>query len=101
MLFRVLYINTALLYFTILSTESQFRSLNMREDEVLKSALSMIRAARFCNFAKRSKLAQDVDPQVSDPNLSKGVYTLDKNVFEHQSEHIQQVVSKVRFLRIY
>ena len=39
----------------------------MREEGVSKSAFSMIRAARFCNLAKRSKFVQDVDPQVTDP----------------------------------
>ena len=32
MLLRALYFNTALFYFTLLSTESKFRSLNMREE---------------------------------------------------------------------
>ena len=66
-LFRALYVNTALLYLIRLSTGSQFRSLNIREEGVLKSALSIILAARFCNFDKRSILAQDVDPQVTEP----------------------------------
>ena len=67
MLLRALYVKTALLYFTLFSTESQLRFLNMRDEGVSKSAFSMVRAARFCNLAKRSKFVQDVDPQVTDP----------------------------------
>ena len=59
--------STALLYFNLLSIESQLGSRNIREDGVSKSAVSMIRAARFCNFDSRSIFALDVVPQVIEP----------------------------------
>ena len=57
-----LYIRTALLYFVLLLTESQSSSLNIRADGLSKSALNIVRAARFCNFDNLSILAVDVDP---------------------------------------
>ena len=43
-------IRTAFLKLVLLPTESQSSSLDRRADEVSKSALSIIRAARFCKF---------------------------------------------------
>ena len=40
----------ALLYLGLFSIDGLFSSLNMAEDGVSKSTLSMIRAARFCIF---------------------------------------------------
>ena len=66
-LFNALYIKTALLNFSLSATESQPSSLNINADDVLNSACEIIRAARFCNFAKRSMFALEVAPQETEP----------------------------------
>ena len=54
-LFSALYVNTALLYIKRLGTESHSSLSNMIVEGVMKSALKMIRAARFCKNIKRFK----------------------------------------------
>ena len=64
---NALYVRTALLYISLLSIEGQPSSLNMSADGVLKSALRIILAARFCSLRSRSRLEVDVEPQITDP----------------------------------
>ena len=66
-LFSALYVNTALLYIKRLGTESHSSLSNMIVEGVIKSALNMIRAARFCNLERRSIFAAVVFPQVLQP----------------------------------
>ena len=68
-LFSALYVNTALLYIKRLGTESHSSLSNMIVEGVIKSALNMIRAARFffCNLERRSIFAAVVLPQVLQP----------------------------------
>ena len=54
-LFNALYIRTTLFYISLLSIEGQPSSLNMSADGVLKSALRIILAARFCSLRSRSR----------------------------------------------
>ena len=61
-----LYVNTTLLYIKRLGTESHSSLSNIVEG-VIKSALNMIRAARFCNLERRSLFAAVVFPQVLQP----------------------------------
>ena len=56
----------ALLYLSLFSIDGQFSSLNMAEDGVSKSALSMIRADRFCSFDTLSMFVLDAAPHVID-----------------------------------
>ena len=65
--FNALYVRTALLYISLLSIEGQPSSLNMSADDVLKSALRIILAARFCSLRSCSRLEVDVEPQITDP----------------------------------
>ena len=51
-LFSAIYVNTALLYIKRLGTESHSSLSNMIVEGVIKSALKMIRAARFCNLER-------------------------------------------------
>ena len=67
MLFKALYVRTAVLYLILLATDAQPSSWNMDADDVSKSALRMILAARFCSFTNLSIFAEDVDPQVTEP----------------------------------
>ena len=53
-LFNALYVSTALLYLSRFETENQPSPLNISSDGVLNSQCKIIRAARFCNFDKRS-----------------------------------------------
>ena len=53
-LLSALYVNTALLYIKCLGMESHSSLSNMIVEGVIKSALKMIRAARFCNLERRS-----------------------------------------------
>ena len=66
-LFSALYVNIALMYIKRLGTESHSSLSNMIVEGVIKSALKMIRAARFCNLERRSIFAAVVFPQVLQP----------------------------------
>ena len=66
-LFSALYVNTALLYIKRLGMESHSSLSNMIVEGVIKSALNMIRAARFCNLERRSIFAAVLFPQVLQP----------------------------------
>ena len=48
-------------------TESQPSSLNMSADGVVKSACSIILAARVCSLDRRSIFPLEVAPQVTEP----------------------------------
>ena len=56
-LFSALYVKTALLYIKCLGTASHSNLSNMIVEGVIKSALNMICAARFCNLERRSIFA--------------------------------------------
>ena len=66
-LFSALYVNSALLYIKLLGTESHSSLSNIIVEGVIKSALNMIRAARFSNLERRSIFAAVVFPQVLQP----------------------------------
>ena len=66
-LLNALQVNTALLYLILALTDSQPSSRSIVEDGVSKSAWSMIRAARFCNFDSLLIFVEDVDPHVTEP----------------------------------
>ena len=51
---------------SLLDTESQPSSLNICSDGVLNSACSIILAARFCHFDRRSICVPAVDPRVTE-----------------------------------
>ena len=51
---------TALLYFNRLLTGSHLNSWNMSDDEVVKSAHSIIRAVRFGSFIILSRFVEEV-----------------------------------------
>ena len=65
--FKALYVNTALLKFILFGTENQPSSLNIVSDGVLNSACKIMRAARFCNFDRRSICVPAADPHVREP----------------------------------
>ena len=67
MSFKALYVNTALLKFILFGTENQPSSLNIVADRVLDSACKIMRAARFCNFDRRSICVPAADPHVREP----------------------------------
>ena len=60
-------VNTALLYIKRLGKDSHSSLSNMIVEEVIQSALNMIRTARFCNLERRSIFAVVVFPQVLQP----------------------------------
>ena len=66
-LFNALYIKTALLNYSLSANGSQPSSLNLNADGVLNSVCKIIRAARFCNFVKRSMFALEFAPQAIEP----------------------------------
>lgn len=66
-LFKALYVRIAVLYLILLATEVQPSSWNIRADGVSKSALRIMRAARFCSFINLSIFAAVVDPHVTEP----------------------------------
>ena len=65
--FKAPYVNTALLKFILFGTENQPSSLNIVSDGVLNSACKIMRAARFCNFDRRSICVPAADPHVREP----------------------------------
>ena len=66
-LFNAFYVNTALLYLSLVSTDNHPTSVNMPEDGVQKSVLRIVLAARFCNFRSLSRFDRDVEPQTTEP----------------------------------
>ena len=52
---------------SVYSTESHSSLSNMIVEGVIKSALNMIRAARFCNLERRSIFAAVMFPQMLQP----------------------------------
>ena len=65
--FNALHVNTVLLKFILFGTENQPSSLNIVSDGVLNSACKIVRAARFCNFDRRSICVPAADPHVREP----------------------------------
>ena len=66
--FKALYVNTALLKFILFGTENQPSSLNIVSDGILNSACKIMRAARFCNFDRRSICVPAADPMSGNHN---------------------------------
>ena len=64
MLSSALYIKVALVNLSLSTTDRQPSPLNICADGVAKSACSIIRAARFCSFGRRSKFALENAPQI-------------------------------------
>ena len=90
--FSALYVNTALLYIKRLGTESHLSLSNMIVEGVIKSALNMIRAARFCNLERRSIFATVVFPKCCSHNQVAAVYTFDRTSFEYSGVRISRCV---------
>ena len=66
---------------------------NMIVEGVIKTALKMIRAARFCNLERRSIFAAVVLPQVLQPcNQVAAVYNFDRISFEYSGVRISRCV---------
>ena len=65
--FNALCLNTVLLKFILFETENKPSSLNTVSDGVLNSACKIMRAARFCNFERRSICVPAADPHVREP----------------------------------
>ena len=66
--FNALYVIPALLKFILFRTENQPSSLNIVLDGVLNSACKIMRAARFCNFDRRSICVPASDPMSESHN---------------------------------
>ena len=95
-LFSTLYVNTALLYLSLLSTDNHPSSLPA--DGVRKSVLRIVLAARFCNFRSLSRFdIREPSPRQQNHTPSRALCNFGKTVFELLPVHIQIVALIVIF----
>ena len=64
----------------------------MLVEGVIKSALNMIRAARFCNLERRAIFAAVVFPKCCSHNQVAAVYNFDRISFEYSGVSISSCV---------
>ena len=87
-LFSALYVNTALLYLSLLATDNHPSSLNMPTDGVRKSVLRIVLAARFLILGVFQDFTGTSSPRQQNHNTSRALCNFGKTVFELLPVHI-------------